>query len=57
MAIHNAYANCLLGMYKTKEALENALGHITDNLELYNLHNWYAKKIPQWCEMYPMPIA
>jgi hypothetical protein len=52
MAIHNAYKNILLGYHKTKESIDAALLHISDNLQLYNLDHWYEKKKPAWIEVY-----
>lgn len=52
MGIHNAYANIKLGYLKKKESLEAALYYITDNVQLYNLDDWYKKKCEQWNLIY-----
>lgn len=52
LAIHNAYANVRLGFHRTFESLNAALHHITDNVQLYNLDEWYERKKPKWDEMY-----
>jgi hypothetical protein len=48
MAIHNAYANVRLKMLKTYDQVNAALQHITDNVQLYNLDDWYQRKKLDW---------
>lgn len=52
MGIHNAYANILKGAYRTKEQIDQALGWIANEVQLYNLDRWYEKKKPAWIELY-----
>jgi hypothetical protein len=52
MAIHNAFANILLKGYDSISSINAALQHITDNVELYHLEEWYYRKKEQWKQMY-----
>ena len=52
MAIHNAYANIRLSMFKTVESIGGAMQHIADNLDIYNLREWFERKKTDWDSMY-----
>lgn len=52
MAVHNAYANILLGFHKTKDSIDAAITHISDNVELYDLQDWYVRKKVDWIAAY-----
>ena len=52
MSIHNAIMCVLLNCYQGKEAVIDALNHVGDNIQLYNLERFYAKKLPEWIENY-----
>lgn len=52
MSIHNAVRNIMLGYYKTNDSIDAALQHITDNVQLYLLDQWYERKKVVWIEAY-----
>lgn len=57
MAIHNAFANLLIGVVKDVDSMKASIQHIADNINLYNLQRWYDNHKEQWLNLYaPVPI-
>jgi hypothetical protein len=52
MSIHNCMKNVLNGIIEHPEKVNNALNHMVDNLEIYNLKRWFLKKKDEWVALY-----
>jgi hypothetical protein len=52
MSIHNIMKNVLNGIIEHPEKVANALNHMVDNIEIYNLKRWFFKKKDEWIALY-----